>query len=451
MLAKFTNGTRVMFCRPESLLPVAMFLMLSVSEGVAGVHQRPNIILILADDFGYECVGVNGATKLKTPHLDQMAGDGVRFEHCYAQPLCTPTRVQLMTGLYNVRNYVRFGFLEGTQRTFAHILKSAGYQTSIAGKWQLGHGFSGPSHFGFDDYCLWQLTRRPPRYTNPGLEINGSEVDFNDGEYGPDLVHQHVLDYIEQNQKNSFVVYYPMMLTHSPFQPTPQSENWDPSAHGETVNDDPTHFADMVAYMDRQIGSLLSHLDRLSLRENTLVLFLGDNGTGKGIQTDWNGRIISGGKGTATEAGMRVPLIASWKGKIPPGLVCRDLIDTTDFLPTICDAAAVDAPKELDGRSFYPQLLGQTGIPREWHYCWYEPRQGRESSRKPAVFARNHNYKLYSDGRLMRLGDDGYKETLTDSSNLSSEERSVREKLQAVIDRYGQIRPMDYVPPEQRR
>ena len=139
---------------------------------------RPNVILIMADDLGYECIGANGGTSYPTPHLDALAAGGVRFEHCYAQPLCTPTRVQLMTGQYNVRNYVRFGLLDPQQTTFAHALKEAGYATCIVGKWQLASGFEGPKHFGFDEYCLWQLTRRPPRFANPGLEINGKQKDY---------------------------------------------------------------------------------------------------------------------------------------------------------------------------------------------------------------------------------------------------------------------------------
>ena len=116
----------------------------------------------------------------------------MRFEHCHVQPLCTPTRAQLMTGLYNVRNYGHFGALDPQATTFAHLLKKAGYATGIAGKWQLGGGFDGPKKFGFDEYCLWQLTRRPPRYANPGLEINGKEVDFKKGEYGPDVVNESI-------------------------------------------------------------------------------------------------------------------------------------------------------------------------------------------------------------------------------------------------------------------
>ena len=126
--------------------------------------SKPNIVLIMADDMGYECVGANGSTFYKTPHLDRLAASGMRFEHAYSQPICTPSRVQIMTGRYNHRNYTRFGHLASTEITFANVLRKAGYKTCIAGKWQLRGGFEAPGKFGFDEYCLWQLTRRPCRH-----------------------------------------------------------------------------------------------------------------------------------------------------------------------------------------------------------------------------------------------------------------------------------------------
>ncbi|MEZ0265448.1 MAG: sulfatase-like hydrolase/transferase, partial [Phycisphaerae bacterium] len=209
------------------LLPLILF---AVPALAATPSPRPNVVLILADDFGYECVGANGGTSYKTPTLDKLAATGVRFEHCYAQPLCTPTRVQLMTGIYNVRNYVNFGNMDPKSVTFANLLKNAGYATGICGKWQLGHDRDLPKRFGFDESYLWQLTRRPPRYANPGLEINGKEVDYTNGEYGPDLVNEFARDFVRRHKDKPFFLYYPMMLTHDPFQPTPDSKDWDPKA-----------------------------------------------------------------------------------------------------------------------------------------------------------------------------------------------------------------------------
>jgi arylsulfatase A len=149
------------------LVPILCGAALSIgpanSTSLGAEGRAPNIVLIMADDMGYECVGANGGTSYRTPNLDRLASGGLRFEHGYSQPLCTPSRVQIMTGIYNQKNYVRFGILAPDQTTFAHLLKKAGYATCVAGKWQLLGGFDGPQHFGFDEYCLWQLTRRPGR------------------------------------------------------------------------------------------------------------------------------------------------------------------------------------------------------------------------------------------------------------------------------------------------
>lgn len=411
------------------------------SEAAEPAAARPNIVLMLADDFGYECVRANGGTSYQTPHLDALAAGGARFEHCYAQPVCTPTRAQLMTGQSNVRNYVRFGYLSPDQRTFAHLLKDAGYATGIFGKWQLGNGFSGPAKFGFDDYTLWQLTRRPPRYANPGLEIAGKEIDFTHGEYGPDLVQKAALEFIDRNQVRPFLLYYPMMLTHGPFQPTPDSDDWDPTAIGEQVNNHERHFADMVAHLDGHVGELVKHLEERKLREKTLILFVGDNGTALKLTSEWSGRSVRGGKGATTDAGTRVPLIANWPSKIPAGTVVKDLIDTTDFLPTICEAAGVPLPGDLklDGRSFLPQAQGRNGQPREWLYTWFAVTQ-QNQLREPVEFARTHRFKLYSDGRMFEL-DGQYGEVELDAKSLSAEAQSARELLSRALAQFAHARP----------
>src|SRR6185503_16743361 len=145
-----------------------------------------------------------------------------------------------------------------------------------------------------------------------GLEINGVEKDYSSGEYGPDLVSDYALDFITRKKAEPFFLYYSMMLTHAPYQPTPDSKSWDPRAQGERVNQDASHFGEMVEYMDKLVGKLIAKLDALGLRENTLVLFVGDNGTGKGTRSMMADRVIIGGKSTTTEFGMHVPLIANW-------------------------------------------------------------------------------------------------------------------------------------------
>lgn len=405
--------------------------------------KRPNIVLILADDLGYECLGANGGTSYRTPVLDGLAATGMRFSHGYAQPLCTPTRVQLMTGLSNARNYISFGSMDPQAVTFANLLKSAGYATGIAGKWQLGHDPGLPKKFGFDAYCLWQHTRRPPRYANPGLEINGVEKDYTAGEYGPDLVSDFALDFISRRKDGPFFLYYPLMLTHAPYQPTPDSTDWDPKAQGEGVNQRPAHFADMVAYMDKLVGKLVAQLEALGLRDNTLILFLGDNGTGKGTRSMMGDREVSGGKGSTTVAGMHVPLIASWPGQVAAGKTCADLVDTTDFLPTLLEAAGVPVPSDLrlDGRSFLPQLRGRQGQAREWIYAWYSPRQGADLTVRE--FAFDQRFKLYRGGPFYDLEKDPAEKQPLAVASLTGVAAVAARRLQGALDQFKDARPAE--------
>lgn len=404
---------------------------------------KPNIILIMADDLGYETIGANGGTSYQTPVLDRLAATGVRFTHCYVQPLCTPTRVQIMTGRYNVRNYINFGNMDSRAVTFGNMLKQAGYATCIVGKWQLGRDVVLPKKFGFDEHCLWQHTRRPPRYANPGLEINGVEKDYKSGEYGPEIVNNYALDFITRQKDGPFFLYYPMMLTHSPYQPTPDSPDWDPKAQGEKVNTDPRHFADMVAYMDKLVGRLVTRLDTLGIRDDTLLIFVGDNGTGRGTRSMMGDRLVIGGKGSTTDAGMHVPLIVSWPGQAAPGTVCSDLVDSTDFVPTLLDAASVtsQAGLKLDGRTFLPQLLGAEGQPRQWIYSWYSPRQSANMTVRE--FAFNQRYKLYRSGEFFDLSKDlDEKQPLTVAS-LDGEAAAAAKLLQRALDQFKDARPTE--------
>lgn len=410
-----------------------LLILLSLLAPRLRATEKPNVILIMADDFGYECVAANGGESYRTPHLDRLAASGVRFEHCHSQPLCTPTRVQLMTGKYNVRNYLNFGTLVREETTFAQLLKKAGYATGICGKWQLGREKDAPRHFGFDEALLWQHTRRPPRYANPGLELNGEEKEYPEGSYGPKLVNDFALDFVTRHKDGPFFLYYPMILTHDPYQPTPDSPDWDPALRGEGAKAGRKHFAAMVAYMDQMIGRLDAKLGELGIRDNTLLLFTGDNGTGRGMRSRFKGTEVIGAKGSTTHPGHHVPLIASWPAVIREGRVNRDLVSCTDFLPTLCAAAGAEVPAGLDGVSFLPQLRGEPGTPREAIYMWYSPRQKADPTAQELAF--DHRYKLYRGGRLFDLQADP-----AEASPIAGE-HPARVKLQAVLDRYRDVRP----------
>jgi arylsulfatase A len=426
---------------------MAAALLFAVLPGTLDAEPagRPNIVLIMADDFGYECLGCNGSVSYRTPVLDGLAATGVRFTHCFSQPLCTPSRVQIMTGKHNFRNYRAFGWLDPRETTFGQLLKRAGYRTCIAGKWQLngltyqlpGYDDNGrPRHFGFDEYCLWQLTQpksQGERYADPLVEFRGEEPVVREGEYGPDVFLEFVTEFIEQNQTEPFFVYYPMVLTHDPFVPTPDSPAW----RGNRNKKGKQFFADMVAYTDQCVGRIVAKLDELGLRENTLILFTGDNGSPRQITSETASGTIAGGKGLTLDSGCHVPLVANWKGVARGGVVCNDLIEFTDFLPTLLDAARTKPPADLilDGRSFLPQLRGEPGQPRDWVFCHYDPVWG---TFEPDRFARDHRHKLYRDGRLFDVQSDP-RETapLPDDA-----EPAVRQKLQSALDSFPPWEPL---------
>jgi arylsulfatase A len=423
------------------LFSLAVPLVLAAADAVMPT-TKPNIVLILIDDFGYENVTADGGESYKTPVMDQLAATGVRFEQCYMQPLCTPTRVELMTGMSNRRNYTNFGTLDLSQKTFGNLLKDAGYATCVTGKWQLGEGYDTPGHFGFDEYALWHLQQKGPRYKDPQLDINGKPFVAAQNSYGPDIVSDYALDFITRKKNTPFFLYYPMMLTHSPFDATPDCPDYLEVQNGKGKKGSPGHFSDMTAYTDKLIGRLIAKLDQLKLRDNTLVLVLGDNGTAKGMPARFMGRDVQGGKGTTTEWGTHVPLIGSWPGHFASAKVLPDLISATDFLPTLCDAAGVLVPEQLqiDGRSFLPQLLGEKGNPRDWLYSWYNPSGGAKAQ---AEFAHDATFKLYTSGKFFNVAKDDMEKSPLEANTLDDNANAAKAKLQAALNQFAGPRP-DY-------
>ena len=420
---------------------------------VTGKAQATNVVLIMADDMGYEALSVNGSESCKSPNLDKLAAGGVRFTNCFANPLCTPSRAKIMTGQYNVRNYIKFGMLDRGQTTFAHQLKAAGYATCIAGKWQLGKQVDSPQHFGFEKSFLWQHTRSgrskgdgktyDRRFVNPLLEANGKEQDYVDGEYGPQLCTDFVCDFIEENKDRPFLVYYPMILTHCPFDPTPDSTDWDPKRLGSTTykgdrNDPQRHFRDMVAFADKLVGQVVEQLEKSGVRDDTLVLFTGDNGTDKPIVTAWNGTQVAGGKGTMTDMGTRVPCIASWPAGIEQsGRVVDDLVEFSDMLPTLCDVTGAELPANYpaDGASIIPVLKNSSGDrKKDWIYIWY----------RGQVIVRNTQYSLLakadgSNAKLTRYEGPFAGEQLEDSE-LSDSESTLKKQFELTLARLSKTR-----------
>ena len=427
---------------PTHFLSLLIAISVCPTATALGADQdRPNVVLIMVDDFGYECITANGGQSYQTPNVDQLAATGVRFENCHVQPLCTPTRVQLMTGQYNVRNYLRFGTLPRSEATFGQLFREAGYRTGICGKWQLGHELDAPQHFGFEESCLWQQTRRPPRYANPGLEYNGVEKDFDSGQYGPTLVNDFALDFIAQHHAEPFLLYYPMILTHDPFQPTPGSPDWDPTIRTEAELRDVRHFGEMTAWMDQMVGRVVRKLEEVNVRDNTLIVFLGDNGTHSTVTSRFQGSDFQGGKGRMNHRGTHVPCIVNWPAQIKSGSVSEDLISSVDFLPTICQAAGIEVPANVDGVSFLPQLKGEAGNPRQWLYTWYSPRQRVDLTVKECAF--DQKSKLYRTGEFFDLTVDPDEKSPLRVDQLTGDAVGAAERLQSVLDRFTDARPIE--------
>lgn len=442
-----------MFMNPGLFMQRIWMLITSLCLTAAATAQaQPNIIVILVDDLGYECLGADGGKSYQTPNLDRMAREGVRFEQCHAQPNCTPTRTQMMTGMSNVRNYVRFGSLEKSQTTFGHLFRDAGYATCITGKWQLGKGNALPKHFGFDEHCLWSYLGRGERYANASLTVN-DEFKTMEGQYGPDVCQAFAVDFIRRNRSKPFFLYYPMILTHGHYEATPDSKDYgQPTAKEKKASQQ--HFADMVAYMDKQVGALTQELTALGLRDNTLILFTGDNGTGRGAtSTLADGSEQDGEKGSTTRGGMHVPLIANWPGQMAAGTVCPDLVDMTDFLLTVCDAAGIVPPKSLtlDGRSFLPQVRGEKGSPRDWIYSYWVPLRASQTAnvgtRGAVEQAFDPHFKLYSTGKFFDLDHDVEEQSPQQVADLTGDAAAAAQKLQAALDHFKAARPATLSPP----
>jgi arylsulfatase A len=391
----------------QSLIKTALGLFLGIlffSVNALAQKQTPNIILILADDMGRECIGAYGST-YQTPNIDQLAKEGLKFNYGFSQPLCTPTRVQIMTGKYNYKNYSQFGFLNQDQKTFANLAREAGYATAIAGKWQLGPNQKLPDHFGFDQYCLWQLTyprNKGERYAKALIDKDGEVLKTTDDDYGPDIFTDYLLDFIEKNKDRKFLAYYPMALVHDPFYPTPDSKSWKTDVEGRHKSDT-LNFRDMVAYTDKNVGKIIAKLKALNLYENTIIIFTGDNGTGRAVVTPLkDGTRVPGGKGLTVDRGHHVPLIVNWGTGRYKKHETNDLVDFTDIMSTISDIVQKKVPKEwdTDGLSIYPQIKGVKGPTRNWIFTHYSPIHSPQANKGAARYFRDHRYKLYSDGRF---------------------------------------------------
>jgi len=383
--------------------------------------KKPNIVFILADDLGLGDVGCYGADRYKTPNIDKLAKGGTMYTNSYTAPLCGPSRALILTGRYAFRTGATNQDATGEmtpagEKMMPSVMKPAGYVTGSVGKW--GQLPLGPAEFGFDEHLTfkgsgvyWNTQDKGKNYW-----VNGKKRDLKDKEYLPDVIQDFAVDFMTRHKSEPFYLYYPMSHIHGEILPTPDSKPGQEDYYG-----------DNIAYMDKLVGKFIAELERLKLRENTLVIFVGDNGTsgGHAKTSTIGGRPISGAKGEMLEGGALVPMIVNWPGKTPAGKVSHDLVDSTDFMPTFAEIAGAKLPANtlIDGRSFAPQVYGKKGQPREWIFIqlaktWY---------------VRDAAWKLNQAGELFDMSGAPFTEPLVKTDSPAA--AAARKRLQAALDK----------------
>ena len=364
----------------------ALLLLATASASVHAQERPPNVVLIFADDLGYADVGVFGARRWKTPNLDRMAGEGLRFTSFYvAQPVCSASRAALLTGCYPNRIGIHGALgptaqhgIASSETTLAEVLKQRGYATAIYGKWHLGHHRQFlPIHHGFDEYFglpysndMWP--NHPTNRTFPPLPlVEGDRVIglMPDQNSLTRWYTERAVDFIERNRERPFFLYVPHSMPHVPLHVSDAFRG----KSGAGL------YGDVIAEIDASVGQILGALRRTGLEKNTLVIFLSDNGPwlSYGDHAGTAGGLREG-KGTTWEGGVRVPCIMRWPAKLPAGRVVRQPAMTIDLLPTIARLTGAALPAlPIDGRDLGPLLTGdpKAPSPQEAYFFFYETGQ----------------------------------------------------------------------------
>ena len=423
----------------RTILFVSIIFLLSSCSDSINNHEQPNVILIMADDLGYEALGINGADEYNTPVLDSLAMNGINFQNAYSQPLCTPTRVKIMTGKPNYLNYEYFTYLNPNQKTFGNLFQENGYKTALAGKWQLNgvqfdldnnQDLDRPYDFGFDEYCLWWLRERGDRFANPNIVQNGEKLKMGIDDYGPDIFTDFIVDFINKNKDDPFFIYYPMALVHDPFLPTPDSNDWTDLDKRNNGNK-PIYFSDMLTYMDKIVGRISNTLDKNKL-DNTILIFIGDNGTDTKVITLNNGEEIRGAKGSTIKYASNVPMIVNWKSKIKQGFNSKAMIDLTDFYATFEDLLNLGNSNSY-GKSLLPIFKKEDYKERDVLITYYDPIWGSTNMGR-GVYAQNKDFKLYKNGNFFNFSNDLYENKPLDIDNLTQGQSQVYLLLKKSLD-----------------
>jgi arylsulfatase A-like enzyme len=383
-------------------LVIGFFGLLGLTGCSESEPSQPNIILIMSDDQGWGDMQNAGNPYVETPFLDEIAGSGVQFNHFYVNPMCAPTRAALLTGKENLRSGTswvgrRTDFLSLEAITLADILNRNGYATGCYGKWHLGaYGPYHPNERGFDDFTGF-LEGACDHYYKTDLEHNRKK--FISDSYITDLLTDSAISFIDKNRDQPFFCYIPYNVPHHPFQ---VPERYFEKYKQKGVEDDRTAVVyGMIENMDENIGRIIGYLKKHQLEENTIIVFLSDNGPAFPRYNDG----LLGKKAEVTEGGVRVPFYMQWKGGIPQGKIVNDISAHIDVMPTLLDFAGIKIPDglSLDGISLKPWILGED-----------EPYPDRTIYTHQTVFGDNRlfpgglrtdNYRLMNTGKRYQLFD----------------------------------------------
>ncbi|MFR9546922.1 MAG: sulfatase-like hydrolase/transferase [Rikenellaceae bacterium] len=436
------------------------------------IDDRPNVIVILIDDIGSEAIDRYEGI-YPTPNIDAIGENGITVTHFLAQPLSSPTRVKLMTGKRNYRNYTMWTYLDLKENNFAKMAQKEGYKTCVAGKWQLGGDYEhmtesdlprllkDPYRAGFDEYCLYDLYRVPivQRYGNVGgLSQNGKLLDTSKGDYGPDVYNKFVTDFIEKNRDDKFFVYYPMCLIHAEYEPTPESAEYADyveQTYGKDENRrkfyDKKHYYDMVDYADKMIGEVIQTLKDNGVYENTIVMCMGDNGTAGIMMPTVDGPRPSG-KGSTKYNGVRVPMLMQWPARYAEGgHYYQGVAEMCDILPTVADAIGAETDDDIDGVTMLPLFDEgrESYVVREVGVVNYDPL--RLQMKNPLAdlnvrgrFAQTTRYKLYNNGDFYDMMYDPYERYPI--TEVSAKDKPAYDLLKAELDRIEEDYPWVDVP-----
>ena len=447
--------------RTRHALPLTLMAVLLLALATPRAQAEPrklNILFIMVDDLGPEWISACGSKSIKTPHIDKLAHGGLRFLNAYSMPQCTPTRATLLTGQYPFRHgwcnhwdVPRWGsgchFDPKHNMSFARIMKTAGYSTAIAGKWQINDFRVQPDilkQHGFDSWCMWtgyESQNKPSaeRYWDPYIYTDTTPSKTYKSQFGPDLYTEHLIQFMKDNRDQPLMMYFPMALTHGPFVHTPDEL--------QVTSKLDKHKA-MVRYTDGLVGKLVAAIDELKIRDRTVIVFTTDNGTTRGVTGTLNGRMVRGGKASLTENGPRQPFIVNCPGLVPSGKTTDALTDFTDLLPTFAELGGATVPADLviDGHSLAPVILGKANDgPRDWILAMgFGPaRLDAKGVRPRQIYTdrvvRDKRYKVFViNGQITRLHD--LKKDPAEAENLitssDADHRAALAKLSAVVAKF---------------